>query len=487
MLEHRQNSENSEAKIDSYWYAKLSEILKDFENQDFSKIPKEKEALLRKNFEENGQIPDLTPDNFNPDQLRELDKKLREFRKELLTTEERPEIRLPYLWRVNISIARCGLFTAAMEDDMLKYKRYVEFIYGRPDLKVFNYTLEKLHSELDESINSESEALRTAALELKQSIPLPNENIETVKHPSTKEFLSIKEKIAEEFGELMEKINEEKEYNSDETKEIFQTVFLELGYTDWKTEIDDSKKFIAIRPKSKKLLIPQKLKRKGKEIKRLIAHEIFGHAKRRELSEKSPFELMKEMDRYVVGEEAVTVLKEQSLEEKLSSFSDHPNHLAIGLVYGLDGTKRNFADIYQILLKYYTYSNIKNGEDPKKAIDTAWDRTCRYFKGTDGKTEGLCYTKDIVYREGNAGLWQLLKKHPELLTMTELGKWDINNPTHWWALLANGIIKPEDMKYLESVEQLAFKDLKPGIKKDLLDKYRGELINRIKSTIDGNK
>ncbi len=471
-----------EEKPDSVWYWKIKDIIAELEQKDFRKLPKKREEELRKKFYETGEIPDLTSKDMETEDLEEIESSLRAVRKELMENEKRPEIRLPYLWRINTSIARIGFLKASVEGDMRNFKRYVEFIYGKPDKETFNYTLSTLQNEITEAIQKGNEELKQAAEKLKAAIPEAEEKPKKITHPTKEEFQKIKEVVTKEFGDILENIDETREYNAEEIKELFKKALSIIGNENWRIKLDEKRKFISINSTLRKIEIPSKKTEKGKKVKKLIAHEIFGHALRTEKGNKGKLKLLKQMDRYIVGEESLTVLKTQSLDKDLKSFGDHPNHLAIGLVYGLDGKKRNFKEIYEILLRYYRFEYLRAGEDPEKAKDTAWDRCLRYFKGTDGK-EGVCYTKDIIYREGNAKLWTLLKKHPELLQLTSLGKWDINNPTHWWTLLANGIIKPEDIKYLEEIEAIAFDELKPGFKKELLEKYRAEILERVNKTI----
>ena len=54
-------------------------------------------------------------------------------------------------------------------------------------------------------------------------------------------------------------------------------------------------------------------------------------------------------------------------------------------------------------------------------------------------TRGVCCTKDIVYREGNIGVWDVLGKNPQELVRLSVGKYDPANSRHVYMLEALGI------------------------------------------------
>jgi hypothetical protein len=63
----------------------------------------------------------------------------------------------------------------------------------------------------------------------------------------------------------------------------------------------------------------------------------------------------------------------------------------------------------------------------------------RTFRGSDCKTAGACFTKDIIYREGNMGVWDLVKTNPEEMKQFNIGKYDPTNKRHMWVLAKLGI------------------------------------------------
>jgi len=158
------------------------------------------------------------------------------------------------------------------------------------------------------------------------------------------------------------------------------------------------------------------------------------------------------LDRYLRGDEGIATLREQSLEDKIEDFSGLGGHLAIGLAIGLDGQPRDFRSVYKIMESYFLFNNLKEGktlaEAKEEAQKTAWDRCIRTFRGSDCKTPGICFLQDIVYREGNIAVWQVIKDNPAEMLRFNIGKYDPSNYRHIWILEQLGITD-QDLADLE--------------------------------------
>jgi hypothetical protein len=55
------------------------------------------------------------------------------------------------------------------------------------------------------------------------------------------------------------------------------------------------------------------------------------------------------------------------------------------------------------------------------------------------KTPGACFTKDIIYREGNIAIWETLYKNIPEMQRWNVGKYDPSNPRRIWVLDQLGI------------------------------------------------
>jgi len=142
-------------------------------------------------------------------------------------------------------------------------------------------------------------------------------------------------------------------------------------------------------------------------------------------------------------------MKEQSILKSTDRITWLERHLAISLACGLDGKKRDFREVFEIMQKFYYFQSLANGVLPEQAKTSsnnkAWTRCVRTFRGTDCSTKGKCYTKDIAYAEGNIGVWDVISKNPGMLAHVDIGKFDPTNPRHIWILVRAGIL-PGDIE-----------------------------------------
>lgn len=191
-------------------------------------------------------------------------------------------------------------------------------------------------------------------------------------------------------------------------------------------------------------MIPESRSLVKDKVTGLIVHEVGTHVARRINGERSRLKLLSiGLDRYEPGDEGVATMREQALSQKVDDFSGLDGHLAIGLALGLDGQPRDFRQVNEILGKYYLIRNLLSGktftEAQEKANNSAWSRSVRTFRGTDCKTPGVCFTKDIIYRQGNIGAWEIIKKKPDEMARFNIGKYDPSNSRHLWILEQLGI------------------------------------------------
>jgi hypothetical protein len=182
----------------------------------------------------------------------------------------------------------------------------------------------------------------------------------------------------------------------------------------------------------------------------IIAHEVGTHVVRRERGAASPLALLGiGLAGYLRGEEGIATYAEQILDGA-RHFAGPLGYLATGWAVGLDGTPRSFRALYEVLVAYFIVSIVEHtmsyGGDvdintvKEKAKRKAWARCVRTFRGTSGSTPGACFTKDIVYREGNIAIWELVTKDPSVVNTFSLGKFDPANGEHVGLLRDLGMV-----------------------------------------------
>lgn len=110
--------------------------------------------------------------------------------------------------------------------------------------------------------------------------------------------------------------------------------------------------------------------------------------------------------------------------EGADEFYGFDRYLAACLAVGVDGTPRDFRAVFSLMTDYYTLKFKEDAVVNKAPFRAAWDVCVRIFRGTTGQTAGCIYTKDIVYMEGNIGIWNLLSEKPHVFESLFVGKFN---------------------------------------------------------------
>ncbi|MBP9749225.1 MAG: DUF1704 domain-containing protein [Candidatus Pacebacteria bacterium] len=176
-------------------------------------------------------------------------------------------------------------------------------------------------------------------------------------------------------------------------------------------------------------------------VEAIIAHEVGVHVRRRVEGEKSPLRLLGfGLAGYLRAEEGIATYAEQ-VRDGARHFAGILGYLSVGWARGIDGTPRTFRGLFDMLYPYLVLASLEHAlAYDEKVVDVAklceknkrraWARCVRTFRGTTGATPGACFTKDIVYLEGNIAIWRLVQDDPTRVDTFHLGKYDPTNEEH---------------------------------------------------------
>lgn len=433
--------------LDENWYSRF-EPIGSFQIQEYLDGNKQYRNEQKSKFI-NGEIdnPILDYPKIDREELISNEKKLLKLKKDILDEEPNKTVKQLYRWRINEKIAELRILKATATRDDKKFKKYSEFVYGKPSLEIFACTIQSLKQIIEKDIASGNYRVQKAAEELDKLLPSGLSKVSINELPSEDSFNYARKETLNELGTLLniESTAEREKYNAEEIRNVFQKALEILQAKGWQVTIDaSSKTSISVDQKTKAVKIPESRRLAFNKLQKLIAHEIGTHVVRRIKGEKSRLHLLGlGLDRYEKGEEGVATMREQVLGGKIDDFSGLTGHLAISLAYGLDGKPRNFCEVYKILEKYFYLRKIKQGKKAQEALasaqTSAWNKTVRTFRGTKHNTPGVCLTKDIVYREGNIGVWDVVRKNSDELFRFSVGKYDPANSRHIWILNQLGI------------------------------------------------
>lgn len=398
------------------------------------------------------QNPQLDYPDININKINQVEETLISMKTDLLKDEQNEVVKQAYRWKLNEKIAEIRMMKSVATGDMDRFKRYSEFIYGKPSTEIFNYTIDSIKTNAEKSADSDSDDIREAAINLLNVLPKVDSEL-IVKLPSEETVKYAHDQTIKEMGNLINIPNEVKKADANQIKASFEYALLQMDGQDWPVNILENITAIGVNQENKSVNVPSNRNLSRNKLAETIIHESV-HIKNRILGERSRLRLLSiGLDRYEKGEEGVATMREQALSGKASEFKGLDGHLAIGLSLGLDGQPRDFKQVYDILEKYYLLKNLNLKKDYlesfEKAQNTAWNRCVRTFRGTDCNTPGACLTKDIVYREGNIGVWNLISNKPEEMIRFNVGKYDPTNDRHLWVLTQLGISDQD----LDSVEK----------------------------------
>lgn len=449
-MDQFERSQPRPESLDAQWYSRF-ESIGAFQTYEYLDGNKEVREAQKTQFIA-GEIENPTLDypKIDPERLAQDEAALLALKEDILRNEPNELVRQVYRWRINEKIGELRILVAAAKGDMRKFKMYSEFVYGQPSLPVFAYTIKNLRETISSQVSSADTNISRAAEALLAVLPTA-ELSDTAEYdlPQEHHISQVREQTLRELGPILHiesTIEEDKKYTAEEIRDLFQAALNTLHADGWSIIIDSSSKTgISVDQENKKINIPESRTLAFSKLRTLVAHEVGTHVARRLHGERSRLQLLGlGLDRYERGEEGVATMREQVLQtDDIKHYAGLEGHLAIGLASGVDGTPRNFREVYTILQKYFYFKALSSGKEESHAISpsqtNAWNRAVRTFRGTDCATRGACFTKDIIYREGNIDVWQVIKQNPSELLRFSVGKYDPANERHIWVLNQLGI------------------------------------------------
>ena len=358
------------------------------------------------------------------------EQKLLDLKKDLLEGEENEIIKTLYRQRINEGLASLRMIRAMKDNDDRRFYRYSRFIYGE-------------QAEQEEELAREEFFFKI--VEISKGVVSEQAKAEFDRILGNEYFKGLSrgkiESEKKETGPVVELGNEE-------LVELFEQVLCEYGWEKtWDIKIVPN--LVAIRVRKfgvdKPVIeIPEDRERKFSldKIRKLIAHEIETHVLRGESGKKSKLKLLElGLDRYLATEEGLSVYNEQIIDSDMRPERAGGLWGAVSLAIS---RQHNFRETFDILKDLYLAAELKNTFDIEKARlragSLAWNRAMRVFRGiSDVSKAGNRYTKDIVYREGNIGVWEVAKNNPEEIVRFSIGKYDPANHRHIWILDQLGI------------------------------------------------
>lgn len=315
------------------------------------------------------------------------------------------------------------------------FKKASEGLYGKPNTAVFTgLSNEKIWMALRENGSDPiKNQLRDDLYGLLGSTAAST----YYRYPPQPETVSrISRLTLQKFNSIIDHIEEDHTYTVEEMRQALQISLDRLGasYLGWRAEVVPNSS--ALSTIAEKKLVEVGASRKeitGNILKRKVIHEIGVHALRSINALKSGWlSAAYGQKDYLPFEEGLATAMEDALG---GQFKDHgiDYYLIAGLAYGLDDhSPRNMREVFEIMWRVKALDTKKSLENDsiKKLQSEAFDQCFRMFRGTDTKTKGLVYLKDLAYFNGQELAWSILSQiyTEEDFNLLFAGKLDLTKP-----------------------------------------------------------
>lgn len=314
-----------------------------------------------------------------------------------------------YLWAINERLAKLRMLQETQnlatsgnkERNAKRFFHYSKFVYGVPEIPVYRTVVASLRQKLNHLPDNRKGTDEYGVLQELLGRSLASylrQNDETTDRPA--KLGGIEESPIDDLAEIVR---------------LFQAGLQEMGIgEEYAVEVKPASDNISVNHGTQKIILPSletiRLRPRSRQltptkIRGLIMHEIGTHALRRLNGKKSKLLLLGSgLDRYEGGEEGLATWREYQTTG-VADWSGFDGYLSASLAVGLDNhPPRDFGEVYRLLYAYYRTCE---ADDSDSAVDMAWKRTVRTYRGTPGTVPGCIFTKDIVYRRGHIKVSQL--------------------------------------------------------------------------------
>lgn len=443
--------------LDKQWFARFEkagnlEAYSYFEG-DKNFRAQQKEAFLKGEVEN----PAFDYPKIEVESMRDRLKELQQLKLDVKKLEANEAVKEAYRLRINEKKAEIRMLIAAKKGDLKNFQRMTEFVYGQPDKNVFAYTIRELKGFCAQAEQSGQAELVAAAQELLAVLPEAPASQTSYENPSPEVVERAKSLTQSEYAKLLEGLPidfSKADTKPEEMAAVMQVALDKINAMvdpeqQWKVVLNPAGVSLNAEQQTRSIKVATKKTWPVETVAGLVAHELGTHVVRRMTGERSKLLLLSlGLDRYEGGEEGVAKMREQMVRGSFEEFEGLEAHLAISLATGADGKPRTFRQTFEIMEKVFAFTMTRDGKSAatvkEKARESAYNRCVRTFRGTDGQHAGYAFTKDMVYREGNIRVWDVIGKNPGEVMRFSVGKYDPSNEKHVWILDQLGITDEED-------------------------------------------
>jgi hypothetical protein len=419
-------------------------------------IEEQRQLFIESDYTTN---PDLRPKSINEEQA-----VLVEIRENLDTTIEKPALRQLYRGCIEEDLANISATEAAFANDHEAWQENNIALYGEPDKQIFRATCAWLVDEALRACNDPRPEVRAAAEHLIRTLG-PSVGDRNYLVPSDTLFQSVRARETAEGGHIYRSMDGI-DFPPDTivTKDNGGDDALRQAQTNMRAEpnIIESPSWSVGRDGISR---PSNYQYPYKKFRGYVIHEE-RHVDERIVAELAAgIGLVKRATPHSErGNEGTSGLEEQVDYETFDEFAKEwrwhemmLRHIAVSASCGLvTGENMNFSDTYKLLQSATlvfeaSHPDASNdfAEIEQLAHDEAWDIGQTVYANTDGTGKGGGWRRAMIYLEGNVDAWREEAKHPGIIDLSTLAKFDLSNKEVVECLIELGIIHPMYIKDFE--------------------------------------
>lgn len=223
--------------------------------------------------------------------------------------------------------------------------------------------------------------------------------------PKESTFLHYKHLFGSSFPELhrvLAGLRKAENYSSGDVVDILTKALTAVRADEhgWRVEVSAGGANVVSSRYRKRIIVGSHFKPLSTlRLKQVVVHEVGGHVQSALDNQRTHMPLFDESD------EGLAVMLEQLLSSRFIN-KRVLRYMAISLAVGVDGKKRDFCEVYDVL---WRAAYIVGGNHQAKAKKQAFYETARAFRGGLPSVPGAAYLKDKVYLEGNLLVWRQLE------------------------------------------------------------------------------
>lgn len=398
-----------------------------------------------------GEDADLTVDSADKDRLLERVDSLKRWKDELLESNTDPDIKQIYRWKVNEMIGNTYMVIASAEGNMRDFRRWNEFVYGKPDEDIYRGALDWVAHDAEDllAVPDQHPAVAEAASRVLDRLE-GERGYRELLSPEPETFEAVRNDHMSQtgfYGLLLAGIDMPKgKVPIDIRDKMLKRVIHNIGSDKPIIDSRDATWGVTsegVKRPPKSVMVSERLQGLG------FGHEVGSHELERVNGSRGPVYLAKEgLDRYELGNEGRAVIREQVVYGTFDEFGKIVRwrdilrrHIAISYAWGVgQDSPRSDVETHQFMSDIdFMYQAKLRPDDLDEAKTRAVAKTdallLRVLKG------GGAYLKDKVYLEGNVASWLTAATHgPGAISDGDLGKFDINNLRHIKVLQNRGLL-----------------------------------------------